>query len=127
MTEQVFLPSWWLSSGLLDAALRNESRELTRQSTFEALKFLGLITANAMLLSLLASWVARWTYRKGYSNLEAEIPCKRQRQIFWLDELLAHGGSKYGNPIRLLTRQRPASFSSGCYSMVPIYNFLSAC
>ena len=24
MTEQVFLPSWWLSSGLLDAALRGE-------------------------------------------------------------------------------------------------------
>ena len=102
MTEQVFLPSWWLSSGLLDAALRNESRELTRQSTFEALKFLGLIIANAMLLSLMASGVARWTYRKGYSNLEAEIPCNRHRKIFWLDELLAHGGSIHGNPIRLL-------------------------
>jgi len=102
MTEQVFLPSWWLSSGLLDAALRNESRELTRQSTLEAIKFLGLIIANAMLLSLMASWVARWAYRKGYSNLEAEMPCKRQRQIFWLDELLARSGSKQGHPIRLL-------------------------
>ena len=102
MTEQVFLPSWWLSSGLLDAALRNESRELTRQSTLEAVKFLGLIIANAMFLSLMASWVARWAYRKGYSNLEAEMPCKRQRQIFWLDELLARSGSKQGHPIRLL-------------------------
>ena len=74
MTEQVFLPSWWLASGLLDAALRGESPDLTNQSTREALKFLGLILANALLLSLIASWVARWTYRKGYSNLQAEVP-----------------------------------------------------
>ena len=102
MTEQVFLPSWWLSSGLLDAALRGESRDLTRQSTLEALKFLGLILANALLLSLVASWVARWTYRKGYSNLQAEVPIRRHRRLFWLDELLARAGSRVGNPIRLL-------------------------
>jgi len=102
MTEQVFLPSWWLSSGLLDAAFRGESRELTHQSTLEALKFLGLILANALLLSLVASWVARWTYRKGYSNLQAEVPIKRHKQLFWLDELLSRAGSRVGNPIRLL-------------------------
>ncbi len=102
MTEQVFLPSWWLSSGLLDAALRGESRELTYKSTVEALKFLGLILANALLLSLLACWTARWTYRKGYSNLQAEVPIRRHRQLFWLDELLSRTGSPIGNPIRLL-------------------------
>ena len=102
MTEQVFLPSWWLSSGLLDAALRGESRDLTYKSTLEALKFLGVILANALLLSLLASWTARWTYRKGYSNLQAEVPIRRHRQLFWLDELLSRAGSQIGNPIRLL-------------------------
>lgn len=102
MTEQVFLPSWWLASGLLDAALRGESPDLTNQSTREALKFLGLILANALLLSLIASWVARWTYRKGYSNLQAEVPIRKRRQLFWLDELLTRGGSHVGNPIRLL-------------------------
>lgn len=102
MTEQVFLPSWWLASGLLDAALRGESPDLTNQSTREALKFLGLILANALLLSLIAGWVARWTYRKGYSNLQAEVPIRKRRQLFWLDELLTRGGSHVGNPIRLL-------------------------
>ena len=102
MTEQVFLPSWWLASGLLDAALRGESPDLTNQSTREALKFLGLILANALLLSLIASWVARGTYRKGYSNLQAEVPIRKRRQLFWLDELLTRGGSHVGNPIRLL-------------------------
>ena len=102
MTEQVFLPSWWLASGLLDAALRGESPNLTNQSTREALKFLGLILANALLLSLIASWVARGTYRKGYSNLQAEVPIRKRRQLFWLDELLTRGGSHVGNPIRLL-------------------------
>ena len=102
MTEQVFLPSWWLASGLLDAALRGESSDLTYKSTLEALKFLGLILANALLLSLVASWVACWTYRKGYSNLQAEVPIKKRRQLFWLDELLTRGGSHVGNPIRLL-------------------------
>ncbi len=102
MTEQVFLPSWWLASGLLDAALRGESPDMTNQSTLEALKFLGLILANALLLSLVASWVARWTYRKGYSHLQAEVPIKQRRHIFWLDELLTRGESHIGNPIRLL-------------------------
>ena len=102
MTEQVFLPSWWLSSGLLDAALRGESRELTHKSTLEALKFLGLILANALFLSLVASWVARWTYRKGYSNLQAEVPIRKHRKLFWLDELLSRAGSQVGNPVRLL-------------------------
>ena len=88
--------------GLLDAALRGESPDLTNQSTREALKFLGLILANALLLSLIASWVARWTYRKGYSNLQAEVPIRKRRQLFWLDELLTRGGSNVGNPIRLL-------------------------
>lgn len=102
LTEQAFLPSWWLSSGILDAALRGETAAQTRASTLEALKFLGLLTANALLVNLIATWVARLTYRVGYSHLQSEVPQRKQRALLWFDELLAHSGSRWGSPLRLL-------------------------
>lgn len=102
MTEQKVLPSWWLSSGLLDSALRGETTEQGWASTLEALKFLGLLIANALLMNLIAGWVARWCYRAGYSHLQAEIPRRRQRAMGWFDNLLARSGPRWGSPLRLL-------------------------
>jgi ABC-2 type transport system permease protein len=102
MTEQMALPSWWLSSGLLDSSMRGETPEQAWASTVESMKFLGLLIANALLLNLIAGWVARWCYRAGYSHLQAEIPQRRQHKISWLDNLLAHSGPRWGSPLRLL-------------------------
>ncbi len=102
LTEQRVLPSWWLSSGLLESGLRGETVAEGRASTLEALKFLGLLIANALLLNLVASWVARGTYRVGYSHLQAEIPRRRQRALSWFDGLLAQSGTPWGRPLRLL-------------------------
>ena len=102
LTEQKVLPSWWLASGLLESGLRGETPAQGWASTLEALKFLGLLVANAMLLNLIAGWVARWCYRSGYSNLQAEIPRRRQRTLSWFDHLLARSGPQWGSPLRLL-------------------------
>jgi ABC-2 type transport system permease protein len=102
LTEQVFLPSWWLSSGLLDAALRGETADQTWASSVEAMKFLGLLVANALLANLLAGWVAQMTYRVGYSHLQSETPQRKRHARLWLDELLARSGSRWGGPLRLL-------------------------
>lgn len=102
LTEQVYLPSWWLSSGLLDAALRGETVALTWTSSLESLKFLGLLASNALLANLLAGWVAQLTYRLGYSHLQSETPRRKRHKRFWFDDILSRGSSRWGGPLRLL-------------------------
>ena len=102
LTEQVYLPSWWLSSGLLDAALQGESNIQTQATSLEALKLLGVLSANALLANLLAGWVARLAYRLGYSHLQSETPQRRRLARIWFDEILARSGSHKGAPLRLL-------------------------
>jgi len=59
-SEQRLLPSWWLSSGLLDAAAGAWS---------ESILFLALMISNALFLRQLAIWTAGRIYREAYSGL----------------------------------------------------------
>ena len=106
VTEQKLLPSWWLSSGLLESARTGHQPGAApgdaAAALAEGLKFLALLVANAMLLQLLAGWLARIAYRHGYSQLCGEAPARRRRPIGWLDEMLAGPGLGPGRPLRLL-------------------------
>ncbi len=102
VTEQKLFPSWWLSSGLIDAANAGRGSRGTMLPLLESLKFLALLVANGMMLHLLAGWVARASYRRGYSQLAAEAPQRRQRRIGWFDQALVNAGSAKGRPLRLL-------------------------
>ena len=102
ITEQKFLPSWWLSSGLIEAARASERPEARIAALSEAVKFLAVLVSNGMLLHLLARWLARSCYRQGYSQLVGEVPARRQRQISWVDQALSAAGTARGRPLRLL-------------------------
>ena len=102
ITEQKFLPSWWLSSGLIEAARASERPEARLAALSEAVKFLAVLVSNGMLLHLLARWLARSCYRQGYSQLVGEVPARRQRQIAWVDQALSAAGTARGRPLRLL-------------------------
>ena len=102
ITEQKFLPSWWLSSGLIEAARDSERPETRLAALTEAVKFLAVLVSNGMLLHLLARWLARSCYRQGYSQLVGEVPARRQRQISWVDQALSAAGTARGRPLRLL-------------------------
>ncbi len=102
ITEQKFLPSWWLSSGIIEAANADRGRRGSMVPLLEAVKFLALLVANGMMLHLLAGWVARVSYRRGFSQLAAEAPQRRQRPIGWFDQALVNAGSVAGRPLRLL-------------------------
>lgn len=102
ITEQKLFPSWWLSSGLIEAADVGRGPGGTWAPLLEALKFLALLAANGMLLHLMAGWIARVAYRRGYSQLFSEAPTRRQRPIGWFDEALVNAGSAAGRPLRLL-------------------------
>jgi ABC-2 type transport system permease protein len=102
IAEQKFLPSWWLSSGLIEAARVSERPEANLAALSEAVKFLAVLVSNGMLLHLLARWLARSCYRQGYSQLVGEVPARRQRRIAWVDQALSAAGTARGRPLRLL-------------------------
>ncbi|MFM7207847.1 MAG: putative ABC transporter permease subunit [Planctomycetaceae bacterium] len=102
ITEQKLFPSWWLSTGLIDAARTERDGSLLAASFFESLAFLALLTANALALQLLAGWVARVAYRRGFSQLISETPSRRRRPLRWFDRALGHAGFATGRPLRLL-------------------------
>ena len=60
--DQRLLPSWWLSSGLLEA---------TRGVWSECVLFLALMIANALFFRQLAVWIAGRVYREAYGALAA--------------------------------------------------------
>jgi ABC-2 type transport system permease protein len=102
VTEQKLFPSWWLSSGIIEAANADRGRRGSMIPLLEALKFLALLVANGMMLHLLAGWVARASYRRGFSQLAAEAPQRRQRRLGWFDQALVNAGPAAGRPLRLL-------------------------
>ncbi len=100
--EQKLLPSWWLASGLLEAARTDQGGQIAGSSLAEAVKFLSLLIANALLLQLVAGWLASVAYRRGYSHLAGEVPARRRRRTGWFDRLLIGDSSSPGRPLRLL-------------------------
>jgi ABC-2 type transport system permease protein len=101
-TEQKLLPSWWLAEGLIEAARTESTGRITPAGLTEAFKFLSLLLANALLLQLLAGWLARTGYRRGFSNLAGEMPARRRRRTSWLDGFLIGSDTAVGRPLRLL-------------------------
>jgi len=102
ITEQKLFPSWWLASGLIEAARTGSTRREGWAALAEAAKFLALLVANGMLLQLVAGWLARRTYRLGFSQLAGEVPARRKRRLGWFDQMLVNAGPAAGRPLRLL-------------------------
>lgn len=101
-TEQKLLPSWWLCTGIIEAARAGRDGLDAAAARREALWFLALLVSNALFLQMLAGWLARGVYRTGYSALCAEVPARRRRRMGWLDRVLADAGPARGRPLRLL-------------------------
>lgn len=102
ITEQKLLPSWWLASGLLEAARTSRTGGVDGTTLAEAVKFLSLLVANALLLQVVAGWLARVAYRRGASHLAGEVPARRRRRPGWFDRLLVGTAASPGRPLRLL-------------------------
>ena len=101
-TEQKVFPSWWLCSGLLEAARRDGTGAVGSAPQLEALAFLAVLASNALVLQIIAARVARGWYRLGASRLAAEVPSRRRRPLVWIDRLLGGGAGAAGRPLRLL-------------------------
>jgi ABC-2 type transport system permease protein len=84
-SEHRLLPSWWLSSGLLEAA-RTDGGPMGGASWAESLLFLSLLISNALFLRVLAVAIGRRIYRTSYSELRTERARRRPAKRFWLDQ-----------------------------------------
>ncbi|MCE5302098.1 MAG: hypothetical protein LLF97_03195 [Planctomycetaceae bacterium] len=69
-SEQRLLPSWWLSSSLLDAV---------NGAWAESVLFMTLLISNALLLRQVSQWIAKRTYRDAYSGLCGRTGRRRRR------------------------------------------------
>lgn len=102
VTEHRVLPSWWLTTGLIEASRRGDTAEAGRASLGEALRFLAVLVANGLVLQMLAGLFARGIYRTGYGRLAGETRGRRRRRAGWFDRLVIDCGTDAGRPLRLL-------------------------
>ena len=92
------LPSWWLSSGLLEAA-RTDS---AGASWAESLLFLSLLISNALLLRMLVVELGARIYRVSYSELRTDRARRRPSKRFWIDQLVMRCSWLLSPQLRLL-------------------------
>jgi ABC-2 type transport system permease protein len=92
-TERRLLPSWWLSSGLLEAG---------RDSWSESLMFLALMFSNALFFRQLALFTAVRIYRKAYSSLCGNTARIRPVRTALVDRMLLTVTRFFPMPMRLL-------------------------
>jgi ABC-2 type transport system permease protein len=92
-TEHRLLPSWWLSSGLLEAAQNEWS---------ESVMFLVLMVSNALFFRQLAIWTAARSYRSAYSSLCGRRTFSRRIKLAWLDRWLIQAPPLLPKQVRLM-------------------------
>lgn len=92
-TDQRLLPSWWLSSGLLEAS---------RGQWSEGLMFAAVMISNALLLRELGIWTAAQCYRAAYDALYATDIRRRRVRRTWFDRWLSLAGRLFPGQMRLM-------------------------
>jgi ABC-2 type transport system permease protein len=93
VSDRRLLPSWWLSSGLLEAG---------RGKWSEGLLFLGVMIANALFCRQLAVWTAGRIYRPAYSALSGRHVGRRRAKPGQIDRLAFWAVAFLPRQIRLL-------------------------
>lgn len=78
LTEHRLLPSWWLSTGLLQAAAQEPS---------ESILFLVLLISNALFFRQLALGTAGRLYLRAYHRLHGRLGARRRVRGAWIDGL----------------------------------------
>jgi len=90
-SQQQLLPSWWLSTGLLEAA---------HHGWDQCVLFLSVLAANALLLRHVAIWSAGRWYRMAYNQFRVMSPKRRKMKPIWLDRVMV-AALPFSLPMRL--------------------------
>lgn len=103
-TRGEWLPSSWLSDGLIDAAqpLPLIPMPLRDTPVIRALTSLALLITNALMGRLLVTLVAKWTFRVAFSQLECRPRRPRRAGEVWIDRVAAAVLTPFPHEVRLL-------------------------
>ncbi len=78
-TQHRLLPSWWLSSALLEAS---------RHQLGESLAFVGVLVANAFFFRQVGVWIAAGLFRRIFSEAEGGQSRRRRARLHRLDQVV---------------------------------------
>ena len=84
-SEQRLLPSYWLSSGLLEAA--HPTSDGASPSWRESLGFLSVLISNALLVPVAVAWCGGRLLRPAFSQLRGIGRANRDTRRSWMDTL----------------------------------------
>lgn len=79
ITQFRFLPSWWLSSGLLASAEQNWQ---------DGVLFLSVLLANALLLNYVIGRIAAGFYREAYWRVASGLGNRKVGKKGWVDSVI---------------------------------------
>ncbi len=85
-TRGEWLPSTWLSNGLLDAA-RPYSNDPNDLPWLESGKYLIVLVSNALLLHVIVLWFGKRLFRKSYCNLNSRQARESKSGAAWIDRI----------------------------------------
>jgi len=100
-TRGEWLPSTWLSNGLLDAA-RPNSQDPDDIPWLDSGKYLVVLVSNALLLHLLVLWVGDKFFRKGYCGLNSRQARETFARTSLIDRFAGYLLLPLAKPMRLL-------------------------
>ena len=100
-TRGEWLPSTWLSNGLLDAA-RPQSPDPTDLPWVESGKYLIVLLSNALILHLAVLWSGRRLFRASYSGLHARQARVATQRVAWIDRVANFFMGLFSPDMRLL-------------------------
>ncbi|TWT90033.1 hypothetical protein Mal64_04160 [Pseudobythopirellula maris] len=104
ITQEEWLPSSWLSHGLLEAVrpMTGVATEFTETPIIRSLLYLSVLVTNALLLRLAVWQAGKWWYRKAFSQLECRPRWPRRAAIAWVDRLADHALAPLPKQMRLI-------------------------
>jgi len=101
ITRGEWLPSTWLSNGLLDAA-RPASNIPDDLPWLESGKYLLVLLSNALLLNVAVNWFGKRLYRSSYNGLHNRTARGGWASMTWLDKIFQAALAIFPRQTRLL-------------------------
>ena len=99
--EQRLLPSWWLSSGLLESSRRGDPA-LGDQPMAQGALFLSVLVSNALMLHLGLLWIAHRIFRASYSRMHTQRARRKTSRTPLIDRLALIVTAPLSRHVRLL-------------------------
>ena len=86
-TRGEWLPSTWLSNGLLEAA-RSDTNDPSDLPWFQSAKYLFVLVTNALFLHVVLLWYGNRSFRGSYYGLNARQARKTNAGFTWFDRFV---------------------------------------